>query len=101
MITVLKEKQVGTLLDGTYNVGSIDNITYKDLFRILGEPTYNKPSGDNKTQVEWNLNFNNEVYSIYDWKTYNREYTLNNLDHWNIGGRTDPSGLIDYINERK
>jgi hypothetical protein len=99
MITVLKESD--DLLIGSYFVGNINDITYKDLLRILGEPTYNEPSGDNKTQVEWNLKFNNEVYSIYDWKTYNKEYTLNELNHWNIGGKTDPTNLIDYINERK
>jgi hypothetical protein len=78
-------------------VGTIENITYNGLVNILGYPTYNEPSGDNKTQVEWTIEFEGNLFHIYDWKTYNREFTLNSLETWNIGGNTEPSKLIEYI----
>ena len=81
-------------------VGTIENINYNDLVNILGQSTYNEPSGDNKTQVEWVIEFEGNIFSIYDWKIYNREFTLNNLDVWHIGGNTDPSKLIDFIKSK-
>lgn len=60
--------------------------TYQQLVEVLGEPTYDKPSGDNKVQKEWVINYEGNNYTIYDWKTYDEEYTINNLDEWHIGG---------------
>jgi hypothetical protein len=79
-------------------VGNITDIKYNELVKILGEPTYNEPSEDNKTQVQWIVGFEGNLFDIYDWKTYNREFTLNELDHWHIGGNTDPNKLIEFIN---
>jgi hypothetical protein len=27
------------------------------------------------------------VFTIYDWKTYDEQYTVEALDRWNIGGK--------------
>jgi hypothetical protein len=98
---VLRNEKVGMLLNGSYKVGSINNITYNELCNILGKPTYSLPSGDGKTQVEWVIEINDNVFSIYDWKTYDKKFTINELKIWSIGGTTDPKELINYINERK
>jgi len=68
--------------------------TYNQLVKALGEPTFNTPSGDDKTQVEWVVKFRNNYFTVYDWKTYDREYTLNELTVFNIGGITD---AFDFI----
>lgn len=60
--------------------------TYQKLVDCLGEPTYDTPSGDNKVQKEWVVNYEGNNYTIYDWKTYDVEYTMNELDEWHIGG---------------
>lgn len=70
------------------------NVTYTQLVAALGEPTFNAPSGDNKTQVEWVVKFRNKYYTVYDWKTYDREYTLNELTVFHIGGKTDALNFI-------
>jgi len=92
---------------GGHKVGHLIDITYNQLVDILGEPTINKPSGDNKTQVEWILDFDNdlgpELFTIYDWKTYSEYETKNTLNFWSIGG-TDSgiaSELEEYINKLK
>ena len=86
---------------GGHKVGYLFGITYNQLVDILGEPTIDKASGDNKTQVEWILDFDNdlgpELFTIYDWKTYSKYETKNTLDVWSIGG-TDP-GIADELRE--
>lgn len=79
----------GSLKDYVYT-------TYQQLVEVLGEPTYDKPSGDNKVQKEWVINYEGNNYTIYDWKTYDEEYTMNELDEWHIGG----SGYAgDFVQE--
>ena len=80
----LMKHEVGSLTNGTYKTNTLSGVTYYELFNILGQPTYDHPSEDNKTQVEWVIEWEDEVYTIYDWKTYNREYTINELNTWSI-----------------
>jgi hypothetical protein len=80
----------GTLFKGYINA------TYNQLVEALGEPTYNEPSGDNKTQVKWVVEFEGDIFTIYDWKTYSREYTENELKTFNVGGT---KSAFDFIQE--
>lgn len=82
---------------GTYRVGYINGVSYDQLWNYLGDPTFNGPSGDDKTQVEWVVEFNDELFTIYDWKTYDRLYTKNSLTTWSIGGKTSGFKLSHYI----
>lgn len=84
----------------SYKVGELNNIYYKNLVKILGEPTYIEPSEDEKVQLEWVIEFEGNYFSIYDWKIYDRNFTLNDLDVWSIGGNSDPKRLIDYIESK-
>jgi hypothetical protein len=94
---VLKENEVKGKTSGSSLKGYIDCV-YQDLVRVLGEPTYPTPSGDNKTQKEWVVEYNGEVFTVYDWKTYDEEYTMNELDQFHIGGKTD---AYDFFLELK
>ena len=69
--------------------------TYKQLVTALGEPTFNEASFDDKTQVEWVVKFRNNYFTIYDWKTFDREYTLNELQIFHVGSKVD---ALDFIN---
>lgn len=90
MEKVLKEGEVGSVINGTNLKGYLNGYTFKDLVKALGRPTYLEPSGDGKVQMEWVIKFDNgrfiEYATIYDWKTYDREYTTTKLTTWNIGG---------------
>ena len=86
----------GTSLSGYINA------TYQELVDALGEPTFNEESGDGKTQVEWIVTFENifgekNVFTIYDWKTYSRDYTENKLDRFNVGGKGYAGEVISHI----
>lgn len=78
------------LISGTHKVGSLDKVTYWDIVNVLGSPTFDEASGDDKVQKEWIVEHNGEVFTIYDWKTYDQEYTVSKLTTWSIGGRSNP-----------
>lgn len=45
--------------------------TINELTRLLGEPTYEDNSGEDKVNVEWICETEKgEVVTIYDWKEY-------------------------------
>lgn len=71
--------------------------TFYQLKELLGEPTYDQPSGDGKVQVEWVVKYKEEIFTIYDWKTYCREYTLHQLNEFNVGGKSYAYDFISYL----
>jgi hypothetical protein len=88
---------------GTFFVGRLLGFSYDDLVGILGQPTFPRASSDDKVQKEWVIEFNDNIYTIYDWCTYIEDYTMNNLKDWNIGGFTsiDTDELINYLKDAK
>lgn len=84
---------------GTSLKGYIHNTRYSELIKALGQPTFVEESGDGKVQFEWVCEFNGDTYTIYDWKTYDVEYTINELTTWNIGGRGNAYDFIDYVED--
>ena len=82
--------------------GYVD-VTYLELIEIFGEPTLGL-SGDEKCQMEWVIEItddegNTGQFTIYDWKTYDLNYTKSKLQTWNIGGLSSPNILQEYIRE--
>lgn len=75
--------------------------TYSRLVEIFGEPTYlPEDSGDGKVNFEWVFEFNGEIFTIYDWKTYDPEYSMTQLEKWHIGGKTYYGEFSDYIESK-
>ena len=79
--------------DGTWKIGSLDGIYYRDLVTKLGEPTV-IGSGDDKVQCEWIMEFEGKIFTIYDWKTYDAEYTEYELTTWSIGGNDQSAKIV-------
>lgn len=84
---------------GTSLKGYLHNTTYAQLIEAFGQPTYSQESGDGKVQFEWIFEFNGEIFTLYDWKTYNVQYTINELTTWNIGGHYSYVDFSNYIEE--
>ena len=95
----LEKDQVGKETWGSSFKGYI-KCTYHDLIRTLGEPTYSDPSGDNKVQKEWVIKHKGKIFTIYDWKTFDSEYTINKLDEFHIGGKEPAHDFINKLEER-
>ena len=82
--------------------GYVD-VTYLELVEMFGEATLGE-SGDSKVQMEWVIEITDDEgatqqFSIYDWKTYDLNYTKSKLQTWNIGGLSSPTILQEYIRE--
>lgn len=80
--------------ESQYKIGNLNDISYQELRDVFGPPTIDQASGDNKVQYEWIIKVvdaDNKEYqlAIYDWKTYDREYTENHLRTWSIGGNDE------------
>ena len=82
--------------NGTSGAGYID-ATYNQLIKVLGEPTFDTPSGDNKVQKEWVVEFEGNIYTVYDWKTYDVNYTMNELNKFNVGSKGNARKFIESL----
>ena len=73
-------------IDAFAQVDTLRGVKYFELISALGEPTLKYHEEGDKSTCTWVVTFGNRVYTIYDWKTYDREYTINELNTWSIGG---------------
>ena len=81
----------------TKRIGTLKYVTYDDLVRYLGEPTLPDPSDDDRVQVEWIFNLDGEGYTVYDYKSPSRDYTLQERDTWCIGGTERSLEFLEYL----
>lgn len=84
--------------DATWKIGSLKGLYFRDLVNKLGEPTV-IGSGDDKVQYEWIMKFEGEIFTIYDWKTYDVEYTEQELTTWSIGGNDDSATIVNEFKD--
>lgn len=91
------EKEMFEFSNNTHRIGTLANVTYDDLVRYLGEPTLPNPSDDNKIQVEWIFNIDGDGYTIYDYKSPSRDYTLQERTVWSIGGSQRSHEFYEWL----
>jgi len=97
MLVKVLSKEDSFKSNGTSRVGYLDKVDYNDLVKLFGEPIYTTPVGEDKTQKEWLIEYQDEIFTIYDWKYYDTDVTTAGEIQWNIGGKTNPMYLIEYI----
>ena len=88
MIKVIRNEQEALRLLGGTSLAGYVNSDYMGLELALGEPVFDTESGDGKVQVEWVVMFKGNLFTIYDWKTYDRDFTEWSLKEFNIGSKT-------------
>ena len=72
--------------NGTSFYNSTIKTTIGELIRVLGEPTYQQNTGDDKVNVEWICERENgDIVTIYDWKEY-RSLDINEKIEFHLGG---------------
>jgi len=100
-LELIKDKEEGwDLTTGSSLKDYLTGVTYAQLVKTFGQPLYSpQDSGDGKVQFEWVFLHNGEVFTLYDWKTYDIEYTINELKRWNIGGKTYAGRFVEDIME--
>lgn len=81
MATKSSKEIGGTSFHGTTLV-----CTPNELVELLGQPTYDQNTGEDKTNLEWVCETEQgNVFTIYDWK----EYRMLEMDEevvWHLGG---------------
>ena len=96
MEKLTREEALGRT-QGSSLKGHLYGVTYNDLVNLFGEPTFPEPSGDDKVQVEWVIEHDEEVFTIYDWKTYSRRETTEELTEWNVGAKVYAGDFITMV----
>lgn len=87
--TKLEKDAALKVIQGTSLKDRLNGWTYRQLVAAFGLPTFTNGSGDDKIQKEWVFQRDDgEVFTLYDWKTYDVNYTTNYLSTWNVGGKT-------------
>ena len=87
--------QRGLPFVGGSRQGELEGIYMDDIVRVFGPPTWDQSSQDGKTQVEWDIEFDNGVRaSIYDYKQY--DVHPQDVDYWSIGGNSPVSAFEVY-----
>ena len=84
--------------NGTSFHNSTVTATVNELISIIGEPTYNDNTGEDKVNIEWELeDGDGNVVTIYDWKEY-RKIGMDEKIEWHIGGM---SKMITYYAKKE
>ena len=97
---IKNQKTALELIGGTYAVGKINGYTYPQLVEVMGEPTFSEESGDGKVQKQWVIRDGSDIFTIYDWKTYDNQYTTTELTRWNVGGKSYAGNFIEKIEKK-
>lgn len=75
-------KEIG----GTSFHNSTVTATVNELIFVVGKPNYNGNDGEDKVNIEWELeDEDGNVVTIYDWKEY-RKIGMDEKIVWHIGG---------------
>ncbi len=81
------------LVNGTSFHGVVINTSIKKLKSVLGEPTIQDNTGEDKVNIEWGvITKQGIVGTIYDWKEY-RRLGENDIVQFHIGGKTEEDTL--------
>lgn len=83
--------------NGFSKVDTLRGVTYFELVRALGNPTESFLEEGDKSTCNWIVTFGDRVYTIYDWKTYDIEYTISELNTWMIGGASSSMDFKDML----
>ena len=86
---ITNKENAQDIVGGTSLKDRLVGFNYKQLVAAFGEPTFPNPSGDGKVQKEWVFQRKSDgaVFTLYDWKTYDENFTTTMLQNWNVGGK--------------
>jgi hypothetical protein len=87
-------KKTTKSVNGTSFHNVVFHATPWHLMRAIGDPDYMQNGGEDKVNMEWDMETEDgNVFTIYDWKEY-RELSLYEMVEWHIGGHDKYTCLI-------
>ena len=84
----------------TYKIDELSKVTYDDIVSVYGEPSIlhcDNDESDGKIQVEWVFEVNQKPFTIYDWKTFDVDFTMRKLKIWSIGGLSEDEEVVKQL----
>lgn len=100
-----KEKALN-IMGGTSLKDRLIGFNYKQLVAAFGEPTFPMVSTDGKIQKQWVFvrTSDGTVFTLYDWKTNDEDYTMTMNQNWNVGSKVYAgefvTDMIGYIKKK-
>jgi hypothetical protein len=90
---ITKTDEALRMTNGTTSQSVLHNVTYDELKKTFGDPIIDRPSSDNKVNVEWVFVYKDEPYSLYDYKTS----SLKTNRKWIVNGGKNYQGFLSEI----
>lgn len=103
---ITKQENALKLIRGTSLKDRLIGFNYKQLMVAFGEPTFSRVSSDGKIQKQWVFvrTSDGEVFTLYDWKTNDEDYTMTMNQNWNVGSKVYAgefvTDMISYIKKK-
>lgn len=103
---IAKQENALKLIGGTSLKDRLIGFNYKQLMVAFGEPTFPRVSSDGKIQKQWVFvrTSDGEVFTLYDWKTNDEDYTMTMNQNWNVGSKVYAgefvTDMIGYIKKK-
>jgi len=96
---ITNKKSALDLVGGTSLKDRLIGFNYKQLVAAFGEPTIPQGSSDGKVQKEWVFvrTEDNAVFTLYDWKTYDENYTMTMNQTWNVGSKVYAGEFVNDL----
>ena len=75
----------------------IHNVTYDQLVKILGKPTFPMPNSDQSVFRSWVIRWDGATYEVYDYNTFDEHYTTTYNTTWWVGS-SEGVHTLDFVN---
>lgn len=87
------------IVSGTSLKDRLVGFNYKQLVAAFGEPTFPTVNGDGKVQKEWVFQRKSDgvVFTLYDWKTYDENFTTTMNQTWNVGSKVYAGEFVNDL----
>jgi len=84
-------------VSGVTHKATLNGYRFIELFAVLGCPQRITPSEGGKVQFSWALTYNGKMYTIYDWNTNDRLYSLDVNETWYIGAEYSAEEFLEQL----
>ena len=77
--------------------GTVSGYKFIELFAVLDSPQKSRTREHEEIQVLWAFTWNGRIYTVHDWKTHDRLYTLAENETWMIDSNGNCEAFIKYL----
>jgi hypothetical protein len=84
-------------VSGLKHKATLNGYRFIELFAVLGCPQRTTPNEDDSIQFSWALTYHGKMYTIYDWNTHDRLYSLDINETWHIGAEYNAEEFLQHL----